>query len=713
MRKFKLVALVILFFTQLSTAQNANQNISASIDVLNSSLEIINQITLPENYLANKNSGIFYLNKKLIIESVVGGEIIDLINTDSYSKDYTKKYEIKLNNTESNSFTITYKGVIKDSIEQSAAEYARGFSETKGTITENGIYLSGSTYWLPKFENDFLSSFNLTINIDKDWSIVSQGERIKNEVQNGVKNIIYYSPEPMDEVYLIGAKWTEYSKILGNVEVQAFLRTPDQELADRYLNTTSGYLQMYNTLIGDYPYTKFALVENFWETGYGMPSFTLLGEKVIRFPWILYSSYPHELLHNYWGNGVFVDYSKGNWCEGLTAYMADHLMQEQRGSGAVYRRNTLQKFTDYVNEENDMPINKFISRNNSAEEAIGYGKVLMINNMLRIDLGDEVFIKAYQEFYNKNKFTKASFTDIQKSFEKVTGKDLSAFFTQWIDRTGAPSIELSYVKSEKEIENYRLSFTLKQTQKEDVFNIKIPIAIYTSNSNDVIWKNVNMDTKVKSFSFTLEQEPLKIEVDPEFNIMRRLDRKEVPSSLSQVFGSKKSTIILPSSSEFILAYKELAETWKATQEAQGKNATIVMDVDLDKIPTNQSVWIIGNNNKFNTNSLQTSYATAFDSKTNNLIKDLSKNGSLVYAIPNQNNLTQSVGFVGSNSDNAIKALTSKLLHYGKYGYLGFEGEEAKNVLKGSLPALNSPLNIRINEGEITAKIIPRQALYQN
>ncbi len=123
----------------------------------------------------------------------------------------------------------------------------------------------------------------------------------------------------------------------------AFLRKPDQALADRYLDATAQYLEMYRGLLGPYPYSKFALVENFWETGYGMPSFTLLGEQIIRFPFILHSSYPHELLHNWWGNGVFVDLAGGNWCEGLTAYLADHLIAEQRGQGADHRRAILQK----------------------------------------------------------------------------------------------------------------------------------------------------------------------------------------------------------------------------------------------------------------------------------------------------------------------------------------------------------------------------------
>ncbi|MCK5906549.1 MAG: hypothetical protein KAG37_03115, partial [Flavobacteriales bacterium] len=431
----------------------------------------------------------------------------------------------------------------------------------------------------------------------------------------------------------------------------------------------------------------------------------------IRFPWILFSSYPHELLHNYWGNGVFVDYTEGNWCEGITAYMADHLMQEQRGGGAVYRRNTLQKFTDYVNEDNDFAVNKFINRNNSAEEAIGYGKVLMINNMLRYNLGDEVFVKSYQHFYENNKYRKASFSDIQKSFEAVSGKDLSAFFNQWINRKGAPSFSVTDIKSEKGAHQYQLEFKINQTQKEDTFVIDVPVAIYLEGNNEVVWKKISMDKKELIVKLEFDQKPLRIELDPQFNIMRRVDKKEVPSSLSQVYGNIKTTLILPSNSSSLKSYKAMAESWKKTQESQGKNATIVSDSDLQNIPTDQSVWVLGFENKFNTKELQTNYSDYLGKDKTNLVKSLSESGAVVYAVPNKENIAFSVGFVGANSDKTISALTRKLLHYGKYGYLGFEGEDATNVLKGSLPALESPLNIKISEGEVQAKLQPRKALY--
>jgi aminopeptidase N len=234
---------------------------------------------------------------------------------------------------------------------------------------------------------------------------------------------------------------------------------------------------MYRKLVGPYPFTKFALVENFWETGYGMPSFTLLGEQIIRFPFILNSSYPHELLHNYWGNSAYVDFKSGNWCEGLTAYMADHLIAEQRGQAAEYRRTTLQKFTDYVNPSNDFPLNKFSSRTNPSSEAIGYGKNMMMWDMLREMVGDDAFVRSFQRFYRDNKFKAASYNSIRLAFEAVSGKNLKAFFDQWVDRKGAPELSLSNIHTERSKEGYRLQFTLKQIQKEDVFVLDVPVAV--------------------------------------------------------------------------------------------------------------------------------------------------------------------------------------------------------------------------------------------
>ena len=89
------------------------------------------------------------------------------------------------------------------------------------------------------------------------------------------------------------------------------------------------HIDRYEALHGPYPFEKFAVVENFFPTGYGFPSFTLLGSRVLRLPFIPDTSLRHEVAHCWWGNGVFVDAAGGNWCEGLTTYVADYLAKEE------------------------------------------------------------------------------------------------------------------------------------------------------------------------------------------------------------------------------------------------------------------------------------------------------------------------------------------------------------------------------------------------
>ena len=89
-----------------------------------------------------------------------------------------------------------------------------------------------------------------------------------------------------------------------------------------------------------------------------------------------------------------------NWSEGLTAYLADHLIQEQRGEGAVYRRDVLQKYADFVSQSQDFPLSSFVGGHGDLEQAVGYGKTLMFFHMLRLKIGDRR-ITSYNVCYTK------------------------------------------------------------------------------------------------------------------------------------------------------------------------------------------------------------------------------------------------------------------------------------------------------------------------
>jgi hypothetical protein len=709
--------LIIIAFSGFS--QNIHHNIKAKINIKEQTISVLDSITFPPTFLDHTDGDFsFILNSDFVIKSPTGGysfaEVKSAIS-DTSSGVKAKRYIVNMPKTFKPQFTfpIEYSGKVDDGIKAGTAAYARGFSETTGIISETGIYLCNSTIWYPFFKEQ-LFTFDLTTEIDSAYGIISQGERTKNEKVNDKKIIRYNMPYPSDEIYLTAAKWTEYNKKEGNVLVQAVLRTPDADLANKYLEATIKYLAMYEKLIGSYPYSKFTLVENFWETGYGMPSFTLLGEKIIRFPFIITSSYPHELLHNYWGNSVYVDYKTGNWCEGITAYMADHLLKEQQGQGAEYRRSTLQKFTDFVTETTDFPINKFQSRTNSIDEAIGYGKTLMVYEMLRNEVGDDSFKKSFSKFYLDNKFKLASFEDIRHSFETTTGKNLKPFFDQWTIRTGAPNIKLSDVKVVQKNAQFEVEFSISQIQKEEPFSLSIPVAVYLEGDENVSMKTILVSKRQEKFLLSFEKRPTKIEIDPQFNVFRKLDKSEVPLSLTQIYGDDDAVMILPKNSPFLKEYEEFATQWKESQASQGRKLEIKYDSDLKELPE-KGTWIVGFENKFATN------LNVFDEYKESLSKEiiaqtesLKKTGALVYVFSNVKNKEKTNVFFGSTNKTMIPVLKNKIPHYGKYSYLGFEGDKGDNKLKGEFPILVSPLSyLFIYDGKtipVKAKINPRKAL---
>ena len=172
-----------------------------------------------------------------------------------------------------------------------------------------------------------------------------------------------------------------------------------------------------------------------------------------------------------------MEYSKGNWSEGLTAYLADHLLQEQQGRDRDYRRAALQKYANHVNEQRDFPLHEFRMRHGEASQAIGYSKALMFFHMLRHKLGDEAFIEGLRRFYRDCRFRQASYADLQKSFEAISQTDLSPMFSQWVERTGAPSLNVRDINVSQQQDEFILEAVLEQTQHESVYRFDIPLLV--------------------------------------------------------------------------------------------------------------------------------------------------------------------------------------------------------------------------------------------
>jgi hypothetical protein len=598
---------------------------------------------------------------------------------------------------------LVYEGLIDNPIRDEGQAYARGASQTPGIIEERGVYLAGSSYWVPQVPGALLR-YRLETDLPAGWKSVSEGTRLDPSATapyHGSPNRaveVWTVATPSEQVHLIAARFAEYVRATSGIKAYAFLRTPDDALADRYLTATAQYLTMYQDMLGPYPYAKFALVENFWETGYGMPSFTLLGEQIIRFPFILTSSYPHELLHNWWGNGVFVDFSGGNWCEGLTAYLADHLLAEQRGQGAMQRRDSLQRVTDYVTPQDDFPLTQFQSRYDGVTEAIGYDKAAMVWNMLRRRVGDAAFLESLKRFYRDNLFRAASFDDIRRSFEAVTGQPLGDFFHQWVTQTGVPELHLDDAARS----GNRVTVTLSQRQPQPWVSLDVPVAIYTAGG--VLLRSIAMsaDQATARGTFEMSAPVTRIDVDPQFQVYRRLSPLETPPALSKAFGAGQVFIVVPSDGT-AARYTGLVKAWSRS------GVDVVEDRDLPRLPHDRAVWIIGATNRYTAavGKALGVYGATLDADGLHVAEmSYPANAkSIIAAVRNPENPDTVLVYASAPTAAAADGLARKLPHYGKYSWLVFQGDAPDNEAKGEWPASQSPL-VHVFESQTALAALP-------
>ena len=550
-------------------------------------------------------------------------------------------------------------------------------------------------------KNNFRVTFYIKVKTPKKLNVVSQGEKLTDFVRNGNRTVVWRENKPQEEIILIADHYQVFTARHQAISLYAYLLHNDKALAEKYFTATRSYIDLYSKLIAPYPYKKFALVENSKQTGYGMPSFTLLGSRIIRFPFILQTSYPHEVLHNWFGNGVYIRPDSGNWAEGLTTYLADHLLSEQRGTGGQYRLQELMKYSNYVTEKNDFSLKNFKGRDSMVSQAIGYGKSLMVFHMLRLEIGNTQFFKALRDFHNSNQFEYAGYKEIQTSFERVSKRSLGWFFNQWISRKGAPKIKLFTASESESGGNHLLKLGIRQIQSDPAFKFKLPIVVWLKGLESPSYKILDITKKEQASLISFPSKPLKVILDPYHEVFRRLNPEETPPNLGAAYGSEIQKTILPTdeiSTETLNGYKEFSQSIKNTATAPN----VIRKNDSFTKPLTKNLWVFGKNNPLS-KTIKTQlnqYGIEFKRSglTVNNINFQWENHSFVFTLDDYNSKDNQVTWIIADSKKSIPGLIRKLPHYGKYGYLVFKGDEPKNVAKGTWPSSNIGLSHTFEKG---------------
>jgi hypothetical protein len=445
---------------------------------------------------------------------------------------------------------------------------------------------------------------------------------------------------------------------------------------------------LYQDQFGPYPFKKFAVVENFFPTGFGFPSYTLIGGTVLRLPFIIHTSLGHEIAHCWWGNGVLVDYEKGNWSEALTTYVADYRYKEMKSEedARQYRLQILRNYATLVKPARDFALKQFQSRYDPITKTIGYDKGAMVFHMLRRQVGDEAFRGALKDIYRDRLFKKTSWTDIQKAFEASSRRSLQNFFDQWVYRKGAPRFYLDAVRAKRTGSIWKIEGRI--VQESPLFSFDLDLRLETIDQTDS--STIRISDKKTPFQITSKARPLKLVADPGSHILRRLFPSEIPPAINAIKSSSALLAVL--SADLEPQVKKAART--LILSLGSKNVAFAEEKSINREQLiGKDILMIGYpQDKALLRNLPDPVAIGPGSFTLNK-KTYRQSSDVFFGV-----------FAHPFSENRIAALfyplsaqqaenvARKITHYGKYSYLAFEN--GQNRAKGFWPIARSPLEYR-------------------
>ncbi len=210
-------------------------------------------------------------------------------------------------------------------------------------------------------------------------------------------------------------------------------------------------------------------------------------------------------------------------------------------------------------------------------------------HMLRKQLGDEKYNKLVKAYISLRQKTDQPVPTerFQELAEGIYGKPLGWFFNQWANRTELPRLKLEGVAAGKDGENWLIKGRLRQLGST-TFHLPIELALYSKDGKQE--QSIWMDRNNIEFDFRTPNEPQKLVVDPNFEVLKL---QEMPPYLSWFWDVYPQLIIVYGTTKDVEANKKAAERFN--HDNLGLNPEIIKaDVDVNEIDLkSKCIFLIG------------------------------------------------------------------------------------------------------------------------
>lgn len=298
----------------------------------------------------------------------------------------------------------------------------------------------GARGWWPCVNNnaDKPDSMDIIVEVDSQYFVSSNGV-LRETIDNGGTTVYHWHEAYPIAPYLVSLAISNYSHFrswytYGPADADSMPVDfyPYPEVYTSALQSWPETVQMigfFADAFGEYPFVdeKYGMTNFFWSGAMEHQTNTSATSSAFGFDRFLIA---HELAHQWWGDYITCKSWQHIWLnEGFASY-CEALYAEHLWGAAVYR-----SYMNSMQFWNDGTIYVYDTTNaNEILHTRVYDKGAWVLHMLRGIVGDNVFFAMLHAYYDTPKFayggaTTEGFRDV---CEAVSGRELDAFFAQWI-----------------------------------------------------------------------------------------------------------------------------------------------------------------------------------------------------------------------------------------------------------------------------------------
>jgi len=427
---------------------------------------------------ARMNSIQFILTSRLIADSA-------LFRGKSYSIDHTGDLitiplspEVQLG--ELDSVTVFYHGVPDSNGFGSFSNYVHNGAPSMWTLSEP----YGASDWWPSKNDltDKIDSIDVFVVMPKGNHAASNGILVSETPYGLNSTLAHWKHRYPIASYLIAVAVTNYARYsdyyktaTDSIEILNYVYPEDSVELSAITPDVIKSMGLFEHLFAPYPFRKEKYGHAEVNIGGGMEhqTMTFLGKSSFG-----HFVLTHELAHQWFGDMITCGSWEDIWLnEGFATYCL--LLSYE------YLYNDSYNFNAYIKEIRDDVLlkqqgsvfcNDTTSTSRIFNSSLTYNKGASLLRMLRWIVGDIDFFQGIRNYLNDPalKYGFARTSNLKSHLETQSGKDLTAFFTDWFYGTGVPNYSIQ-VNQQLDM---RTLVTINQTQYNSnvsFFNMILPI----------------------------------------------------------------------------------------------------------------------------------------------------------------------------------------------------------------------------------------------